>query len=170
MSRTPVREAIRRLHSEGLIDVFPNRGAYVRTWTRTQLDELFSVRALLEGRAAALAARHATDEQRAALEVLCDAMDAAETDLSTVVDLNDRFHALIHEASANSLLPGLIRGLVQVPVVVRTFLNYSPVRLRVSLAQHWEILAAIAGQDSAWAEAAMRAHILSARHEITGPP
>ncbi|WP_433060811.1 GntR family transcriptional regulator [Dactylosporangium sp. CS-033363] len=50
VSRTPVREAIRRLHSEGPIEAFPNRGAYVRTRTHTQLDELFSLRALLEGR------------------------------------------------------------------------------------------------------------------------
>ncbi|MER7282859.1 GntR family transcriptional regulator [Dactylosporangium sp. NPDC000244] len=169
VSRTPVREAIRRLHSEGLIEVFPNRGAYVRTWTRAQLDELFSVRALLEGHAAALAAQHATDAQRTVMAVLCDDMDeaAAEpTDIQRVAGLNDRFHALVHESSANSLLPGMIRGLIQVPVVLRTFLGYSPERLRISLQQHREILSAIRAHDVPWAESAMRTHILSARHEL----
>jgi DNA-binding GntR family transcriptional regulator len=174
VSRTPVREAIRRLHSEGLIEVFPNRGAYVRTWTRAQLDELFSVRALLEGHAAGLAAQHATDGQRAAMAQLCDEMDAAAgpspdrpaADIQAVAALNDRFHALVHEASANSLLPGLIRGLIQVPVVVRTFLGYSPARLRISLQQHREVLSAVKHHDAPWAESAMRTHILSARHEL----
>ncbi|QLQ36584.1 GntR family transcriptional regulator [Micromonospora robiginosa] len=170
VSRTPVREAIRRLHSEGLIDVFPNRGAYVRRWSRAQLDELFSVRALLEGHAAALAAHHATDEQRAAMAALCDDMDTAATphgaDIQVVAALNDRFHALVHEASDNSLLPGMIRGLIQVPVVVRTFVGYSPNRLQISMQQHREILTAIRSHDAPWAESAMRTHILSARHEL----
>ncbi|MFB9442877.1 GntR family transcriptional regulator [Dactylosporangium vinaceum] len=170
VSRTPVREAIRRLHSEGLIEVFPNRGAYVRTWTRAQLDELFSVRALLEGHAAGLAADHATDDQRAAMAGLCDEMDSAAArapaDVQTVAALNGRFHALVHEASANSLLPGMIRTLIQVPVVVRTFIGYSPARLQISLQQHREILAAVRSHDGPWAEAAMRTHILSARHEL----
>ncbi|MFI5912375.1 GntR family transcriptional regulator [Dactylosporangium sp. NPDC051541] len=142
----------------------------MRTWTRAQLDELFSVRALLEGHAAGLAADHATDDQRDAMAKLCDEMDAAAAtepaDIQAVAALNDRFHALVHEASANSLLPGMIRTLIQVPVVVRTFIGYSPSRLRISLQQHREILSAVRRHDAPWAESAMRTHILSARHEL----
>ena len=80
-----------------------------------------------------------------------------------MVVLDEEFHTLIHVASGNSLLPDLIRGLVQIPAVMRATKDHSPKRLLQSLRQHQEILGALRTGDAAWAEAAMRSHVLSAR-------
>src|SRR5262245_32416607 len=76
VSRTPVREALRRLALEGFVDLQPGRGVQVVSWSDQDLDEIFSVRALLEGYGAAQAAQRATREHVEALTALCDRMDA----------------------------------------------------------------------------------------------
>jgi DNA-binding GntR family transcriptional regulator len=168
VSRTPVREALRRLLSDGLIETIPNQGSRVRSWDSNQLGDLFTVRAILEGSSAALAASRTTDEEIKVLAKLCRQMESAarpgvRQDLEKVADLNDEFHARIHDASGNTLLPGLIRGLAEVPLSRRAFMRYTPQRLTQSMRQHREILSALEAHDSVWAEAAMRAHLLSAR-------
>jgi DNA-binding GntR family transcriptional regulator len=168
VSRTPIREALRRLLSEGLIETIPNQGSRVRRWEPTQLFELFSVRALLEANSAGLAAGRVTETEMVAMARLCRQMESAarpgpRQDLARVVALDGEFHTLIHVASGNSLLPDLIRGLVQVPAVMRSAKDHSPKRLLQSLRQHQEILGALRTGDAAWAEAAMRSHVLSAR-------
>jgi DNA-binding GntR family transcriptional regulator len=170
-SRTPVREALRRLGADGLIETEPNRGARVRTWDDRDLESLFSVRALIEGFAAGLAAQHVGLPQLAELHTLCDQMDAVaapgpEHDLHLVANLNERFHAAVHLASRNQLVPGLARSLIQIPMVVRTFMTYTPARLAESMRQHRDILSALTMRDSNWAEAAMRNHVLSARPSL----
>jgi DNA-binding GntR family transcriptional regulator len=171
ISRTPVREALRRLGADGLIETVPNRGARVRVWDASDLESLFSVRALIEGFAAALSAQHVTEEQLTAMASLCDRMDAAakpgkQQDLHQVAALNDEFHAAVHTASKNLLVPGLARSLIQVPMVLHTFMIYTPERLAQSMQQHRDILSALAMHDPAWAEAAMRNHVLSARRAL----
>ncbi len=171
VSRTPVREALRRLGADGLIETEPNRGATVRSWDATQLEHLFAVRSMLEGYAAALAAQHASAAERAELAELCDRMEAVarpgkRQDLTLLTTLNEEFHRAVHVASGNALVPGLVHGLIQVPLVLRTFASYTPARLRQSMEEHRGILAAITAHDPAWAEAAMRNHVLSARSFI----
>jgi DNA-binding GntR family transcriptional regulator len=168
VSRTPVREALRRLLSDGLIESIPNHGSRVRRWDPTQLIEVFSVRALLEANSAALAAARVTDDDVAAMAKLCKQMESAarpgpRRDLEKVAALDGKFHEMIHVASGNSLLPHLIRGLVQIPVVMRAAMDHTPKRLIQSMRQHQEILGALRTGDAAWAEAAMRSHVLSAR-------
>ena len=77
VSRTPVREALRRLLSDGLIESIPNHGSRVRRWDPTQLVEVFSVRALLEANSAALAAARVTDDDMAAMTKVCKQMESA---------------------------------------------------------------------------------------------
>jgi DNA-binding GntR family transcriptional regulator len=168
VSRTPVREALRRLLSDGLIETIPNQGSRVRRWHPTQLYELFSVRALLEGSSAALAAARVTDEDVSVMQKLCKQMEAASRpgarqDLEKVATLDEEFHQMIHLASGNSMLPAVIRGLVQIPVVMRAAMDHSPKKLVQSMRQHEEILGALRTGDAAWAEAAMRSHVLSTR-------
>jgi DNA-binding GntR family transcriptional regulator len=168
VSRTPVREALRRLLSDGLIETIPNQGSRVRRWDRNQLFELFSVRALLEANSAGLAAARMTDEDVSVMQKLCRQMESAarpgaRQDLEKVAALDDEFHQMIHLASGNSMLPTLIRGLVQIPVVMRAVMDYTPKMLIQSMRQHQEILGALRTGDAAWAEAAMRSHVLSAR-------
>jgi len=168
VSRTPVREALRRLLSDGLIETVPNQGSRVRRWEPTQLFELFSVRALLEGNSAGLAAARVTGDDVNVMTKLCRQMESAarpgpRQDLGKVASLDEEFHEMIHVASGNSLLPNLIRGLVQIPAVMRAAMDDTPKRLIQSMRQHQEILGALRTGDAAWAEAAMRSHVLSAR-------
>jgi DNA-binding GntR family transcriptional regulator len=167
VSRTPVREALRRLGSEGLVETLPNKGARVRTWSEQELDDIFDLRALLEGHAAALAAGKVSDQALAAMADLLARMDAATEaqapDYDLIADLNGQFHTAVVAASGNALLPEVAQTFVHVPIVVRTFRRYSPERLRQSMRQHRELLDALTRHDAVWAEAAMRVHILSAR-------
>jgi DNA-binding GntR family transcriptional regulator len=171
VSRTPVREALRRLDADGLIETAPNRGARVRSWNEAQLGDLLSIRAILEGHAAALAARNATDAQLDAMAALCDKMESIgrsgrTQSLERLTELNNAFHRSIHEASGNTLLPSVIHSLIQVPTVLRTFQSYTPKRRQVSMQQHLDILAALRERDPILAEATMRMHVLAARSTV----
>jgi len=179
VSRTPVREALRRLGSEGLVETLPNKGARVRTWSTRELDAIFDLRALLEGHAAALAAPRISDADLAVMADLVERMEDATAgpgapDYDLITDLNGRFHTAVVAAADNPLLPEVARSFVHVPIVVRTFRRYTPERLRRSMRQHRELFDALAARDAAWAEAVMRTHILSARPVLlearTGSP
>ncbi len=168
VSRTPVREALRRLGSEGLLSTMPNKGAWVRTWTEGELSNISDLRALLEGHAAALAAARVTGADISYLNDLVTRMEAATADLDDpdidlITELNGAFHGFIAAASGNALLPDMMKSLIHVPVVSRTFRLYSGDRMRQSMRQHREVLDALTAGDPAWAEAVMRVHILSAR-------
>ncbi|HVB41798.1 MAG TPA: GntR family transcriptional regulator [Streptosporangiaceae bacterium] len=168
VSRTPVREALRRLGSEGLIETLPNKGARVRIWSARELDGIFDLRALLEGHAAALAAARIADAELAVIADIVVQMEAATSpglapDYDLITELNGQFHGAVAAAADNPLLPEVARSFVHIPIVVRTFRLYSPERLRRSMRQHRDLLDALSAHDSAWAEAVMRTHILSAR-------
>ena len=116
VSRTPVREALRRLGSEGLLATLPNKGARVRTWTASELGDIFDLRALLEGHAAARAATRVTDADISAMNDLVSRMEAAtgegvSPDIDLITELNGAFHGAIVAASGNSLLPELMNSL-----------------------------------------------------------
>lgn len=173
VSRTPVREALRRLGSEGLLSTLPNKGAWVRTWTGSELSDISDLRALLEGHAAARAAARVTDADIRSMNELVTRMetiteDGNAPDIGLITELNGAFHGAIVTAAGNSLLPDLMNSLIQVPIVTHTYRLYSPERMRQSIRQHREVLDALAAGDSAWAEAAMRVHILSARPILLG--
>jgi DNA-binding GntR family transcriptional regulator len=168
VSRTPIREALRRLGSEGLVETLPNKGARVRVWSPEELNAISDLRALLEGHAAALAAPRVTDEELAVMNRLVEQMEAATApgvtpDYDLITELNNQFHAGVTAASGNPLLPGVTGQLIHIPIVVRTFRQYSPDRLRQSVHQHRGVLDALYSHEPVWAEAAMRVHILSAR-------
>ena len=171
LSRTPVREALRRLGSEGLIEVLPNRGARVRTWTAQDLAETYELRAVLEGLAAR---RAATRIEPPAL----DEMDRLATTMVTVdpslghrpagefgelAALNARFHELIVTAAGSAQLASTLQGLVQLPLVMRTYRRYTPAALARSHSHHREIVDALRAGDGGWAESVMRSHVLAAR-------
>ncbi len=168
VSRTPVREALRRLGSEGLLSTLPNKGARVRTWTTSELSDISDLRALLEGHAARQAATRVTGADIAAMEDLVTRMEAAAADgtaadIDLITELNREFHGAVILASGNALLPGLMHSLLHVPVISRTYRHYSPARMQQSMRQHRDLVDALRAGDPAWAEAVMRVHVLSAR-------
>ena len=163
VSRTPVREAIRRLDAEGLVEVLPNRGARVATWNDHDVEEIFELRVLLEGYGARLAARRAQDPELAELEELCNQMEKeaarAEVRYQAVTDTNARFHSSIMAASRNQRLASVAAGVVKRALVIRTFHLYTREELARSCAHNRELVAAIAAHDGDWAESVMRAHL-----------
>lgn len=168
VSRTPVREALRRLAAEGLVDVLPNRGARVVEWSTADLDEIYDLRALLESHGAARAARRIAAGELLVLEKLCrDMEDCAtrgrERDLDRLASLNAEFHRRILDASGSARLALLVGSVVHVPLVLRTFHDYSTEALERSLGHHREIVAALRAGDPQWAESVMRSHVLAAR-------
>ena len=170
-SRTPVREALRLLSADGLVTVLPNKGARVASWSAQDLDEIYELRALLEGFAARTAAERAEASVLDRLDDLCEEMQRIsrpghERDLNKLTELNADFHRAILVASGNKRLEGLIDTLVQVPLVMRTFSRYSEEDLERSQKQHVELVLALRHGDRMWAESVMRAHILSARRVL----
>ncbi len=175
ISRTPVREALRRLAAEGLVDVSPNRGARVAEWDDHDLREIFDLRSILEAHAVELATPIASASEIEYLENICAEMEAlALTDASSpdripgLAEKNRKFHGKIIEISNSSRLGALIETLVHVPIVMQTYKVYSPAALERSLRHHREIVNAMKAGDEVWASNVMRAHILAAREEILG--
>ena len=168
VSRTPVREALSRLASEGLVEVLPHRGARVVTFSPDDLDGIFDVRLALEPRATGRAAGRATADDLAALDDLACRMlvvgsPGPDQDLDALVPLNREFHARLLDVAAAPALSGALANVMHTPVVLRTFHTYDAASLHRSLAHHAEIVAALRARDADWASAVMRSHIGNAR-------
>lgn len=169
VSRTPVREAVRRLQAEGLVDVLPHRGAFVTTWNSPEIDEIFDLRVLLESRAAHLAVLSIKPQQLAELARLADEMEAlvhteSPNCFRRIAQLNCSFHAIIVEASGSRRLWSLLSSLIEMPVVMTTFCRYHKSELLRSMGHHRELIAALEKRDGPWAGAVMTSHLLAARH------
>jgi DNA-binding GntR family transcriptional regulator len=169
VSRTPIRESLRRLQSDGLVRLERNRGAQVVEMSREDIDTTYEIRAVLEGMAARRVARLGHPDL-AGLEDLCSRMEAlldvprmADVDYSQVTSLNLQFHRSLHEASGSAVLGTVLSGIVQVSLVRNTFQKYSREQLEGSFRQHRELVEAIRVGDQEWADVVMRSHILTAR-------
>src|SRR5690606_1431086 len=118
LSRTPVREAMRRLHAEGLIRFIPNRGAFVSSWTEDEIAQTYELRVLLESFAAREAAVAITDERLADLRQLAlemrDLALAEPADVAAIAQVNDKFHKAVLEAAGNARLRDLLNAIVEV--------------------------------------------------------
>jgi len=171
LSRTPVREAMRRLHAEGLIAFIPHRGAFVSHLDERDIEKIYDLRVVLESYAAETAAAEATQAQIDELAELAAGM-AAVLDaggpamVEEVAALNNRFHKLIVTAAANPRLDAAMAYIVEAPLILRTFRRYDLSELRRSNGQHLELVAAIAARDPAWARSVMTSHILSGRNTL----
>lgn len=168
VSRTPVREALGRLATEGLVELVPNRGARVASWSVAELEGVFELRATLEPRLTALAVPRAGADDVAELDRLARAMvdvgtPGPDQDLDALVPLNRAFHGRLVALADHPATAAALAGVVHPPIVVRNFHAYDDASLRRSLAHHVEIVAAVRAGDPAWARAVMTAHIHNAR-------
>jgi DNA-binding GntR family transcriptional regulator len=168
VSRTPVREALTRLAAEGLVELVPNRGARVNSWTVAELEAVFDLRVVLEPTLTELAAGRATPSDVAALHELAEAMitggrPGPDQDLDAIVELNQRFHSRLVTMAGQPAMAAALAGAVHARIVLRNFHAYDDESLRRSLAHHREIVAAIQAGDPVWARAVMTAHIRNAR-------
>jgi len=171
-SRTPVREALMLLEGDGLVEIEPRRGAVVRTFDPADLVDLYEVRAVLEARAAALAAMHVTAEQLVALDAACDRAESlsgqSARTVDTLIATNDDFHRIVIAAAGSPRLSGALRTVAGIPRPFKTvFWNDAAERSR-SLAAHREIVASLRAGSADRAESAMRLHVMNARDFLTG--
>jgi DNA-binding GntR family transcriptional regulator len=174
LSRTPVREAMRRLEAEGMITLIPNRGAFVARWTENEIEQIYELRVLLESFAAQVAAERINDAQREELRALAAEMarlvEQRPVDVEAIAEVNDRFHKGVLEACGNPRLRDLLGTITEVPLQLSTFRRYSVDELRRSASQHAELVSALLVGDGDWARSVMTAHIRSARHTLLQAP
>jgi DNA-binding GntR family transcriptional regulator len=165
ISRTPLREALKVLAAEGLVTLKPRRGCYVVELSEQDVDEIFPLIALLEGRGAFEATRKARPADLKRLEKLHEILEkhAAAGDANRFFVTNQDFHQALQELSGNRWLKQVIDDLRKVLKLTRRDSLRLDGRLKQSLEEHRAILAAIRERDSARAEALMRAHLLSGR-------
>jgi DNA-binding GntR family transcriptional regulator len=168
VSRTPVREAVRRLEDELLLVRSDTKRLFVADWSRDDIEEMFTLRQMLECHAAERAARRLTRGQVAALELvnreLKAAIEQTPPDVARFLDANRKFHEAIIEAADSPRLGQMLAKLVEAPVVLRTARTYSPEDLRQSARDHDELIAAFAAHDPDWARAVMGSHLRRAFH------
>ncbi|MDP2007701.1 MAG: GntR family transcriptional regulator [Rubrivivax sp.] len=172
-SRTPVREAMRRLVSEGFLQFRPNYGTFVGTWSAKEISELFDLRALLESEIAGAAARCISAGQIDSLTTLQDQIEAQgpaldRDNLARIAALNRDFHLVIAEASAHPRMVSMLTNAIEAPVVQQTFRRYSALQLQRSFHHHRELIDAFRAGDSAWAQAAMCCHVRAGRFAMLG--
>ena len=165
ISRTPIREALLVLQTEGLLEATPNRGATVRSYDRADLEEMYDLRALLESQAAGRAASRVSDEQLEELRASCArfAMLVGGDDLKALVAENAIFHDTILKASGSERLAGMVRQVVAMPLVYQSYVWYSTEQVAASYRSHLELTDALGAGDGARAEEVMRAHVFDAR-------
>lgn len=165
ISRTPVREAIRQLEADGLVIHLPRQGATIRSLDHAEVVELYEMRAVLEGTAARLAARAASDIELAELAAL-NAELAATPAGPQAREVNRQFHRSLLDAARNRFLLKSMSALQKTLLILGPTTLADPDRAMAAVAEHAAVLAALEARDGAGAEAAMRAHVgaaLSAR-------
>jgi DNA-binding GntR family transcriptional regulator len=179
ISRTPMREALKVLASEGLVELRPRRGCYVAELSERDIDEIFPVLALLEGRVAEEATRRLDGPEAGAdrlasadfsrLQDLHDALErhAAANDTDRFFEANQAFHSALQELAGNRWLSQLIDDTRKFLKLTRRDSLRLDGRLKQSLAEHRDILAAIRAGDAPLAARHMHDHILSGRAALS---
>lgn len=159
ISRTPVREAIRLLESDGLVDHLPRAGARIRKLDLAEVTELYEMRAVLEGTAARFAARAAYDSELAELEAINAEMAAASCDPERLYHANRQFHGVLLNAARNRFLWRSVEAVQKTLLILGRSTMESADRAHAAVAEHAMILRALHAHDGDAAEAAMRRHI-----------
>ena len=164
ISRTPVREALLILQAEGLVDAAPNRGAVVRSHAAGDLEDLYQLRALLEGYATRRAAANITEAALESLEASCDRFEELmDSEVQELVKENLFFHNVILEASRSRRVAELVRKVIELPLVYRSYIWYSVDQRRISAHYHRQITKALRSRDGERAELVMKEHVFEAR-------
>lgn len=165
MSRTPVREALRKLVDERWLEYLPNRGMRVRVWNVKDIQDNFQIRQLLECEAAAMAATHIeaseieklnmTNEQLRSIAKFHTQQDAIER----MTALNLDFHRGVWQASCNRILAEILQHNVNVPTMFNTYRHFDEHMLHDSLDEHNQMISVFKKRDAPAARALMRNHL-----------
>lgn len=172
VSRTSIRDCLRRLAADGLVRIEANRGSFVLALETAEVDEVFQLRAMLEGHAASLAAQQGDASDWEALAAIANEIDGL-LEQKKVPELtlyqqfqasNTRFHLTLLRASRSTRLQSMARNLLELPLVtLKQHAWPGEVSVRRSNAQHRDLIDALRAGDATLARLSMQAHILTAR-------
>ena len=167
ISRTPLREALKVLASEGLVTMKPRRGAYVTEVSLRDLNEVYHLLGLLEGDAAADVATHASREQLTELKALHAELEETAADRERFFAANERFHFRLLEIADNRWRSQVVADLRKVMKLNRHHSLFKEGRVLASLKEHRQIVAAISAHNAERARSLMQQHIASGRDAAT---
>lgn len=164
VSRTPVREAFRQLELEGLIQIVPNKGAYVTGITAKDVRDIYMIRSLLEGLCARLATEKITKEQLEEMEenIYLAKFHASKGHMDQMAELDNRFHDILYEACDSKMLEHTLRDYHQYVLRVRQKTLSTNTRGLASNNEHRQIMEAIKAGDADRAEKLANEHMLNA--------
>ncbi len=170
VSRTPIRQALTMLEAEGLVEITPNRGATVCSFSIEDVWDIYDLRAVLEGHAARRAAGRIVEDELGRLRGLADEMEGLagryldhEEEIRALVALNQAFHGTIVTASRNKRLQRHVGRTVEIPLMFKAFFWYTPHERVVSNHYHRQILNCLEQSDADRAEIVMREHVYEGR-------
>lgn len=172
VSRTPVREAIRRASADGFLELEGFRRARVAIFTDEDTKDIFEIRAVLEALAAERAAAHISSEEIERLEQLTDALEEAtraggESLLRQFADFNNAFHTTILKASRSRQIVQAVEHLIETPLILHKRFEGSLIaNLERTIRHHRAIITALKAKDPKLAHAEMMAHLMSARSSL----
>ncbi|MED4601038.1 GntR family transcriptional regulator [Paenibacillus validus] len=168
MSRTPIREAIRHLVQDGLVEFFPRRGALVKEITVKDLEDIFTVREALEGISARIAASVITEQK---IILLHEALKKADQELENgdkdqSFELGNTLHEIVLDVANNNKILTIVSDFKNQIQRFHYFSYHIPGRLELSNKEHWEIFEAIQAGDGELAERRMRKHVRGTKESI----
>lgn len=164
VSRTPVREAFRQLELEGLIQIVPNKGAYVTGITAKDVKDIYMIRSSLEGMCARLATEHITKEQLEEIEenVYLASYHASRGHMEQMAELDNRFHHILYEACDSKMLENLLQDFHQYVIRIRKKTLSTKERGIASNEEHRQIMEAIKEGNPDEAERLATCHMINA--------
>jgi len=167
VSRTPVREALTQLATEGLVEIVPRSGAYVKKLTRQDIEEIYEIRKVLEGLAAKKAATRITDKQIKQLYALLEkAKSSGKKGYETHIDLDIKLHDMILNSCQNKRLVNIMANLYTLIHVFRVRVGRDKRKAEQAIKEHEAILEAIKARDANKAEMMMMEHIEKSKSYI----
>lgn len=168
VSRTPVREAFRQLELEGLIQIIPNKGAYVTGITEKDVKDIYMIRSLLEGLCARWATQHITEQQMEEMEenIYLAKFHAQKGHLEQLAELDNRFHDILYEACNSKILEHQLKDFHQYVLRVRKKTLSNINRGPKSNEEHEQILRAIQEGNAERAEQLANQHMINAYNNM----
>lgn len=167
VSRTPVRGALQRLATEGLVEFRRYVGAVVRVLPAEEIEQVYQFRVVVESLAAELAAQRASEADVDKLSQLCQQMDRIAQreipDLLEIARLNKDFHLTLLAAGGNVFVKRVAENLGDLNFMIRAYSRFSRSSLMRSMSQHRELVQALRARNPLWARSVMTAHIEAGR-------
>ena len=162
VSRTPVREALRQLELEGLVNIVPNKGAYVTGITEKDVYDIYMIRSMLEGLCVRWATEHITVEQLEELDeiILLSEYHLEKRNFEQMTELDGKFHQVLYDASKSRILDHVLSDFHKYVQMARGNSVKTEERAAKSIEEHREILGAIRDKDAERAERLATLHII----------